>query len=608
MKISATALLQPATIKNLPVKTGSVGLPKPTGLAVPVNGLSSNAQVNVAQTQSVQGVTDWVAARPHHEMSATTGMVNAEATSVPMTLQLKKGGSYAFSGAYSYSFTGKTTPAVSITVRDAQGKVVSTTKGNALNYVATSDGQFTVTLSITPAKGFSAKFTRHQLNAFQTLSKIPVSSGNKNLDAVLAGGSNWWHDAGVVATPSTTVIAPNVKQIAGARTTIYYDYLSGSESYLSAADKKGFVATDRAQKDAIVSAFNYLSSLVNVTFEQNAQLADIKFGNNDQTSSAGYANYPSTNPSRPSILMLDNSNNPENAGTKLAEQGGYGWYTLVHELGHAMGLKHPGAYNAGGGSTPGPYLPKALDNRSTSVMSYNNPTASTIVTLTGTATDTSYTLRTSTAASIPSTYQALDIAALQYLYGANTNTQTDTLAVNDAHSKFETVWAPKGVELNAAETTRSNLFDLRGGGYSSISVRTETSNLANFKSQLKSQGFNDAKANVAASSVMSSLKAKKADATLYNGKNTLALSHGSQFTKVVGGTAADKFFASTYSTDINGGEGDAVDTLYLQGTAKDWVIDRADGRATAKTGGAVIKFSSIEAIAFYKSTDALTHA
>ena len=161
MKISATALLQPATIKNLPVKTGSVGLPKPTGLAVPVNGLSSNAQVNVAQTQSVQGVTDWVAARPHHEMSATTGMVNAEATSVPMTLQLKKGGSYAFSGAYSYSFTGKTTPAVSITVRDAQGKVVSTTKGNALNYVATSDGQFTVTLSITPAKGFSAKFTRH---------------------------------------------------------------------------------------------------------------------------------------------------------------------------------------------------------------------------------------------------------------------------------------------------------------------------------------------------------------------------------------------------------------------------------------------------------------
>jgi len=48
--------------------------------------------------------------------------------------------------------------------------------------------------------------------------------------------------------------------------------------------------------------------------------------------------------------------------------------------------------------------------------------------------------------------------------------------------------------------------------------------------------------------------------------------------------------------------------LYLQGTVKDWVIDRAAGRAAAKSGGAVITFSNIEAIAFYKSTDALTHA
>ena len=61
-----------------------------------------------------------------------------------------------------------------------------------------------------------------------------------------------------------------------------------------------------------------------------------------------------------------------------------------------------------------------------------------------------------------------------------------------------------------------------------------------------------------------------------------------------------------YSTELNGGDG--VDTLYLQGTVKDWVIDRAAGRAAAKSGGAVITFSNIEAIAFYKSTDALTHA
>ena len=198
------------------------------------------------------------------------------------------------------------------------------------------------------------------------------------------------------------------------------------------------------------------------------------------------------------------------------------------------------------------------------------------------------------------------MAALQYLYGANTTTPATSLAVTDAFSKFETVWAPQGVEIDASTTTRSNLFDLRAGGYSSIAVRTEASHLADFKAQLKSQGFNDAKANAAASSVMSSLKAKKADATLYNGKNAMALSYGSQYSKVLGGAAADKFYAGTYSTDVDGGEG--VDTLYLQGTVKDWVIDRTEGRATAKAGGAVIKFSNMEAIAYYKATEALVRA
>jgi hypothetical protein len=178
--------------------------------------------------------------------------------------------------------------------------------------------------------------------------------------------------------------------------------------------------------------------------------------------------------------------------------------------------------------------------------------------------------------------------------------------VSDDYKNFETVWAPQGVELNAAATTRSNLFDLRAGGYSSISVRTEASNLADFKTQLVTKGFSESNAKTVASSVMSSLKAKKADATLYNGKNSLALSYGSQYKKVVGGTAADVFYAGTYSTDVNGEDG--VDTLYLQGSAKDWVVDRNAGSATAKAGGAVIKFSNIEAIAYYKATEALIHA
>jgi len=191
MKINASALLPPATATTLPVKTGSVGLPKPSYPAASVNSVIFNAQASNSQTQSAQGVTDWVVARPSYEMSATTGVINSESMSVPMTLQLKKGASYSFSGAYAYSITGKSAPAVSITVTDSQGKVVSTKKSNSLSYVASADGTFTVTMAIMPAKGFSAKFTRYQLNAYQTLSKLPLTSGDKNLDAILAGGSNW---------------------------------------------------------------------------------------------------------------------------------------------------------------------------------------------------------------------------------------------------------------------------------------------------------------------------------------------------------------------------------------------------------------------------------
>ncbi len=53
-----------------------------------------------------------------------------------------------------------------------------------------------------------------------------------------------------------------------------------------------------------------------------------------------------------------------------SDPGHLAYPTFIHEIGHAIGLKHPGNYNAEGGGTPGPYLPSAEDNHQYTVMSY----------------------------------------------------------------------------------------------------------------------------------------------------------------------------------------------------------------------------------------------
>jgi serralysin len=134
--------------------------------------------------------------------------------------------------------------------------------------------------------------------------------------------------------------------------------------------------------------------------------------------------------------------------------GGAGLRLLIHETGHAIGFKHPGAY-ADDAFAPGPYLADFQDTRQYTVMSY---------------------IPSSTSLVFPSTPMVDDIAAAQYLYGANMTTRTgnDVYSFAAGAETLQAIWDAGGNDtLDASNQTVAAIVDLHPGAYSSIGIRND---------------------------------------------------------------------------------------------------------------------------------------
>ncbi|WP_136418452.1 DUF4214 domain-containing protein [Herbaspirillum sp. ST 5-3] len=185
--------------------------------------------------------------------------------------------------------------------------------------------------------------------------------------------------------------------------TIYYAFPTSAPSQFSAEDKNGFTPFNEQQKAFAKQALAYISSVIDLHFVETTDasaLNTIVFANNIQSTSVGYAYYPYDD-SAGSDVLLDNTT----PGNLAPQDGQYSALTLIHEIGHALGLKHTFSHvSADGSYGEGPFLPSAEESTQWSVMSYTDRPQE-------------YHLH----------YSSFDIAALQYLYGPSTAITTNNV-------------------------------------------------------------------------------------------------------------------------------------------------------------------------------------
>jgi len=125
----------------------------------------------------------------------------------------------------------------------------------------------------------------------------------------------------------------------------------------------GFSATPFAMQQAIVYAVALISSYISETIQfAGTDGADIAIAQSPAANPTSYAYYPSNSPSGGDIWFGTSYN------YSAAALGNYYFTTALHELGHALGLKH--SQETGGVANVA--VPTAHDDLEYTLMSYRS--------------------------------------------------------------------------------------------------------------------------------------------------------------------------------------------------------------------------------------------
>jgi len=306
----------------------------------------------------------------------------------------------------------------------------------------------------------------------------------------------------------------------------------------------GFAAFTEAQKAAVRAILDSASKLTGLTFREVAPGASkLLFGASAQADTKGVAAMPGqTNAGQ--VWMDVDSLRDLTPGTE-------GYAALLHEIGHALGLRHPRNVDAGD-------LWSAQWREQDDVTNYS-------VMAHGASSDGLF----------PSTWGALDVAALRYLYGARNANITDTVyKLGAAQFEAQTSITDDGGNdtIDASSSAFGVSIDLTPGALSSVGV-TKAGSVA-------------------------------VDNLAITPGSWIEAAIGSQYDDVLTGNLRDNSLRGGLGNDwIDGGAG--IDTAVFEGRRSDYLVSTGFGKVfvTARDGSAGFDtLVNIEKLQFADST------
>jgi len=346
--------------------------------------------------------------------------------------------------------------------------------------------------------------------------------------------------------------------------TITYSFPDSASDYSnpyyggnSEPTSSGFAAAPSAMQAAINYAIGLILGYTNANIQYaGTNGADIMVAQSPSANPTSYAYYPGNYASGGDIWFGTQYN------YSLAALGNYYFTTALHELGHALGLKH--SQETGGVANVA--VPSAHDDSEYTVMSYRS--------YVGGSTTSGY---TNEAYGFSQTYMANDILALQTMYGADYTTQSsNTVYTWNPTTGQEFIngvgqLAPGGGVGGSANRIYETVWD--GGGVDTYDLSNYTTNL--------SINLNPGAASVFSSVQLANLgnghyaSGNVYNAYLYNGDAR------SYIDNAIGGSGNDTLVGNAIANALNGGGGN--DTI--TGGAGNDAINGGSGTDTAVYSG-----------------------